>query len=151
MKKLFKLPLVLVFTFLAVMALLRVTLPFGQITHPYLPWLALAVLLLAVSVVLSAGYAFKQAQTTFDPRTPEKTSSLVVTGIFHYSRNPMYLGFLLLLLSGAIYSGQLLNLLLLPLFVLLANHWYIEPEEAALANLFGQEYQNYLRQVNRWI
>ena len=151
MKRLFKLPLMLVLAFLIAMLLLKVTLPFGQVKFAYPGWLALIVLVLAVGVVLSAAYAFRRAQTTFDPRTPEKTSSLVITGIFHLSRNPMYLGFLLILIAAAIYSGQLVNFLLLPLFVALANRWYIQPEEAALTQLFGQDYLNYLQQVRRWI
>ena len=151
MKRLFKLPLMLVLALLIAMLLLKAALPFGQIKFAYLDWLSLIVLVLAMGVVLSAAYAFRRAQTTFDPRTPEKTSSLVITGIFHLSRNPMYLGFLLILIAAAIYSGQLVNFLLLPLFVALANRWYIQPEEAALTQLFGQDYLNYLQQVRRWI
>ncbi len=151
MKRLFKLPLMLVLAFLIAMLLLKVTLPLGQVNFAYAGWLALIVLVLAMGVVLSAAHAFRRAQTTFDPRTPEKTSSLVITGIFHLSRNPMYLGFLLILIAAAIYSGQLVNFLLLPLFVALANRWYIQPEEAALTQLFGQDYLNYLQQVRRWI
>lgn len=151
MKRLFKLPLMLVLALLIAMLLLKATLPFGQIKFAYLDWLSLIVLVLAMGVVLSAAYAFRRVQTTFDPRTPEKASSLVIRGIFHLSRNPMYLGFLLILVAGAIYSGQLVNFLLLPLFVALANRWYIQPEEAALTQLFGQDYLNYLQQVRRWI
>ena len=151
MKRLFKLPLMLVLALLAVMLLLTIALPFGQINLPYLRGLSLALLIAAITVVLLAGQAFRRVQTTFDPRTPEKATSLVITGIFHFSRNPMYLGFLLLLVAGAVYSGQLLNFLLLPLFVILANRWYIRPEEIALTNLFGQEYLGYLQQVRRWI
>lgn len=151
MQKIFRLPLVLVFTLIFLMLIFNTAGLYWHLEFPFSRWLSLLVSILAISVVLSAAYAFKKAQTTFDPRTPEKSTSLVVSGIFYFSRNPMYLGFLLFLLSAAIYSGNLFNFLFLPLFVLLANRWYIKPEEIVLKDLFGQEYLNYINKVRRWI
>ena len=82
---------------------------------------------------------------------PDSTSSLVVSGIYGYTRNPMYLGFLLVLLAWAIFLSNFVALALLPAFVVYMNHFQIGPEERALGSLFAQEYQAYLARVRRWI
>jgi protein-S-isoprenylcysteine O-methyltransferase Ste14 len=82
---------------------------------------------------------------------PDSTSSLVVSGIYKYTRNPMYLGFLLLLLGWAIFLSNLASFALLPAFVVYMNHFQIRPEERALGCLFAHEYQPYLARVRRWI
>jgi protein-S-isoprenylcysteine O-methyltransferase Ste14 len=95
--------------------------------------------------------AFRAAGTTVDPRYPEQASSLVVTGIYRYSRNPMYLGLLCLLLAWALYLSNLLGFAGLPLFVLGMNRLQIRQEEAAMEALFGDEYRAYRQKVRRWI
>ena len=82
---------------------------------------------------------------------PDSTSSLVVSGIYKYTRNPMYLGFLLVLLGWATFLSNLAALALLPAFVVYMNHFQIGPEERALGSLFAQEYQAYHARVRRWI
>ena len=71
-----------------------------------------------VVVALSGVLAFRRANTTVDPRVPQQSSSLVIRGIYRYSRNPMYLGFLLLLTALACYLMNGVAFILLPLFVL---------------------------------
>jgi protein-S-isoprenylcysteine O-methyltransferase Ste14 len=95
--------------------------------------------------------AFRAAGTTVDPRYPEKASSLVVAGIYRFSRNPMYLGLLCLLLAWALYLSNLLGFAGLPLFVLGMNRLQIRHEEAAMEALFGDEYRAYKQKVRRWI
>ena len=104
-----------------------------------------------VAVALSGVLAFRRADTTVDPRVPLQSSSLVVRGIYRYSRNPMYLGFLLLLLALAIYLMNAAAFALLPLFVLYMNRFQIVPEERHLLQKFGAEYQAYTQQVRRWL
>lgn len=151
MKKFFSLPIVLVFSFIIGMQITNFT---GLKLDLIFSWsgvIALFLFFIAIGIVLVAAYQFKQSNTTLDPRAPEKASTLVSGGIFGISRNPMYLGFLLVLTAAAIYSCNLMNLLFLPLFIWIANQLYIIPEEKALIQLFGDTYTRYLNNVRRWI
>ncbi|MGA6826946.1 methyltransferase family protein [Nitrospira sp. NS4] len=109
-------------------------------------------------VALSGGFigllgvvAFSRAGTTVNPMKPRSSSSLVVTGIYSVTRNPMYLGLLLVLLAWAIYLANALTVLFLPGFVWYMGRYQIEPEEKALASLFGPEFAAYAARVRRWI
>ena len=102
-------------------------------------------------VAVPAIVAFRSAGTTVDPRDPEKTTRLVVRGVFKISRNPMYLGLLLLLGAWAFYLSNLLAFAGLPLFVLAMNRLQIRPEEAAMLAQFGDDYRKYAEMVRRWI
>ncbi len=95
--------------------------------------------------------AFRRAGTTVSPRHIEQASALVTTGTFAISRNPMYLGLLLMLAAWAILLGQALNLLLLMVFVVLIATFQIAPEERMLREKFGEAYVDYCRRVRRWI
>jgi len=113
--------------------------------------ISLAVFFAGMLVLLVSGYLFRKANTTVNPMTPEKSTQLVTAGIYRYSRNPMYIGFLVWLLAAALFIGNLLSLLLLPLFIRLVNKLYIYPEEQALEKLFGDEFSVYKSEVGRWI
>ena len=102
-------------------------------------------------VAMPAIASFRSAGTTVDPRVPEKASRLVVTGIYRYSRNPMYLGLAIILLGWGIHLGNPVNLLCIAAFMFVITKWQIKPEEAALRDLFGEEYDAYCRRVRRWI
>jgi protein-S-isoprenylcysteine O-methyltransferase Ste14 len=95
--------------------------------------------------------AFRRVRTTINPHKPSAASSLVSGGVYHITRNPMYLGLLLLLLGWAAFLSNPLALLLVPVFVLYINRFQINPEERALSSLFGGEYAAYKRSVRRWI
>ena len=82
---------------------------------------------------------------------PNSTSSLVISGIYRYTRNPMYLGFVLVLLGWAAFLSNLAALALLPAFVLYINRFQIMPEEHVLASLFPHGYPAYRARVRRWI
>jgi protein-S-isoprenylcysteine O-methyltransferase Ste14 len=82
---------------------------------------------------------------------PESTSSLVVSGIYGVTRNPMYLGFLVALLGWAVFLAHALALLPLLAFLLYMNRFQIRPEESALTTLFGQEFTTYRKRVRRWL
>jgi len=97
------------------------------------------------------GCLVQMRETTVNPMRPDSTSSLVVSGIYKYTRNPMYLGFLLVLVGWAIFLSNLAAFALLPAFVVYMNHFQIGPEERALGSLFAQEYQAYHARVRRWI
>ena len=83
--------------------------------------------------------------------SPEKSSALVCTGIYKYSRNPMYLGMALLLLAWAIYLASAWALLGVLAYVLYITRFQIIPEERVMEKLFGQEYLAYKAKVRRWL
>jgi protein-S-isoprenylcysteine O-methyltransferase Ste14 len=104
----------------------------------------------AVIVVLGVR-AFSTAGTTVDPRVPDQSARLVVDGVYRHSRNPMYLGFLLVLLAWGLFLGSALSLLFLPAFVLYLNRFQIVPEERFMQERFGEAYAQYRAEVRRWI
>ncbi|CAM5182827.1 methyltransferase family protein [Alishewanella longhuensis] len=129
---------------------------FARITPPmalaaYVNLLALCLTVTGIAVALAGVLAFRRANTTVDPRLPQQSASLVIVGIYRYSRNPMYLGFLLILTGYACYLQSWLALALLPLFVLYITRFQIKPEEHHLLQKFGPAYQAYLQQVRRWL
>lgn len=101
-------------------------------------------------IIATAMLQFRRANTTINPNTPAKASSLVTSGIFSYSRNPMYLGLSIVLAGWAIVLGSLSPWLAVPLFVLVITRLQIEPEEAVLAVLFEAPYRTYCARVGRW-
>jgi protein-S-isoprenylcysteine O-methyltransferase Ste14 len=109
--------------------------------------LALGGLTTAVSGVI----AFRRAGTTVNPMTPDSSSALVRSGIYRLTRNPMYLGFGLVLLAWAAFLSNVLAFGLLPAFVLYMNRYQIEPEERALAGRFGDDFAGYAARVRRWL
>ncbi len=94
---------------------------------------------------------FYRNRTTPNPFSPAKADKIVVTGLYQYTRNPMYLGLLISLTGWAIYLGNLLAFICLPLFVLILNKMQIQPEERILKEKFGQPYKDYLARVRRWL
>jgi len=82
---------------------------------------------------------------------PQSSSVLVVSGVYKLTRNPMYLGFLLVLLGWAVFLSNVLAFLLLQAFIAYMNRFQIEPEERALASLFGQDFADYKSRVRRWL
>ena len=120
----------------------------------YLPWLTYASVISLVTlggvIALWGVKEFRDAKTTVNPLKPESSSSLVSSGIYQYTRNPMYLGLLLILLSAVIYSQHPLGLVSALGFVLYMNRFQIEPEEKMLVKLFGEEFVDYSNQVKRW-
>ncbi len=102
-------------------------------------------------VALLGVYAFRKMSTTVDPRYPDKASSLVVIGIYRYSRNPMYLGILLVLLGWALFLGAISGLIIPVVFVVAINQLQIKPEEQALKDKFKDSYISYTKSVRRWI
>lgn len=113
--------------------------------------LALASAALGAAVALAGVAAFRRARTTVDPRLPQRASALVSGGIYRYTRNPMYLGILLLLGGWALYLASPWSLLPLPLFVIAMNRLQIAAEERHLRDRFGDAYRDYCRRVRRWI
>ncbi len=132
------------------MYLLELFLPVGEFDFFGRTWLAHMLLGLGILIILVSVVQFRAAGTTTDPLLLEKTVSLVTGGIYKYSRNPMYLGMLLLLLSLGLYLGNAFNTLLAALFVSYMNRFQIKREEDRLFQRFGTEYSKYLKETRRW-
>jgi len=113
----------------------------------------IAVVLLAAGLLLMlvAVASFVAARTTINPLRPAHASSLIVTGVFSVSRNPIYLADLLILAALAVWFGNVVNVAFLPLFVWYINRFQIVAEERALTNLFGENYAAYCTKVRRWL
>jgi protein-S-isoprenylcysteine O-methyltransferase Ste14 len=144
-------PLILVLIFGALMWLVAYLTP-GLTAATPLPGIVPGVLaLLGVAVVVAGVVAFRRARTTVDPLRPDKASAIVTRGVYGLTRNPMYLGFALLLVAWAAWLANLPACLAVPVFVQYMNRFQIEPEERLLSGKFGAAYQAYLQRVRRWI
>ena len=115
--------------------------------------LFIAVLLAAggLLVAVTAIKQFGEAETTVNPLKPEEATALVDTGIFGRTRNPMYLGLLLVLTGWVVWLQSAGNIIVLLFFVIYITEMQIKPEEAILRKLFGQSYVDYCDRVRRWI
>lgn len=112
----------------------------------------LLILLAAGAAIGLAGiWSFRKARTTVNPWRPHASSRLVVSGIYRYTRNPMYLALMLALAGWGLWLANLWALLLGFVFVPYMNRFQIRPEERALERLFGQSFRDYCRRVRRWL
>ena len=113
--------------------------------------IAASFLLLGIITLITAVLSFRRQSTTVNPLQPEKASSLVVSGIFKYSRNPMYLGMLLILISMTIKFNFIGGILMIFTFIAFITKFQIIPEETVLERLFGKEFIRYKKKTRRWI
>lgn len=114
---------------------------------------ALAGLVLAagMAIGIAAIRDFRRNATTANPMAPEKASQIVTTGIFGFTRNPMYLGLALVLVAWTIFLGSLPAATGVLVFVAWMTTFQIIPEERVLASKFGARYDDYRRSVRRWL
>jgi protein-S-isoprenylcysteine O-methyltransferase Ste14 len=106
---------------------------------------------LAFFTDLSSLFLFFKKHTSLNPIHPERASILVTGGMYRFSRNPMYLGLLILLSGWAVYLGSISPIFLLPLFIWVITHEQIQAEEQILEEKFGPAYLTYKQRVRRWI
>ena len=111
----------------------------------------LAPVLIGIGISLSGIVAFRRAKTTASPLRLSAASSLVTGGVYRFTRNPMYLGLLLVLLGWALFLRNGAAFVLLPCFMLYLNRFQIAPEERALASRFGEAFDAYKNRTRRWI
>lgn len=150
-KTLLKLPLVLVAMFATAMFILDISNIGIRINLEYMTAVSLGLFVFGLIIIAIGGYSFRKMNTTVNPVHPERATSLVTTGIYRLSRNPMYIGFMAWLLACTVFIGNIANLFLLPIFVILVNKLYIIPEENVLDRLFKTEFSEYKKKVRRWI
>jgi protein-S-isoprenylcysteine O-methyltransferase Ste14 len=124
------------------------------------PWpISDAIRLVSSAIVLVSGLAFGasgfmafgRARTTIDPVNLESASVLVTKGVFRISRNPMYVGFTLILAAWAMFLAAPWTIFGVVGFVLFIWKFQILPEERVMKAKFGQPYEEYVRRVRRWI
>lgn len=144
-------PLVWVLLIGALMWLVNAGFPGLRFEPPNLRAILIPLWLAGIAIIAVAIIQFARLKTTANPLEPEKSTSLSTNGIYRFTRNPMYLGMAVLLLTWGVFLGNPLNLVSLAGFVFVITQWQIKPEEAALRGLFGDEYEMYCRRVRRWI
>ena len=118
---------------------------------PYQLTIILILFILGLLFGVGALVAFFNKKTTIDPLTPTKASKLVVSGIYQFSRNPMYLALLLETIAWAAYLSNVFGFILIILFPIYMNKYQIIPEERALTDIFGDDYRQYQVKVRRWV
>ena len=142
-------PPTLMFICLLAMLALRLLFP-GSVLFSGLGALAGGlVLAIGLAVTIIPDQQFKKARTPVSPL--DTPTALVTDGLYRHSRNPMYLGFALILAGAWLMMGALTPLAGLVVFVVVTDRWYIAYEEERMAETFGPAYQAYRRQVRRWI
>jgi protein-S-isoprenylcysteine O-methyltransferase Ste14 len=143
------LPPILFLACVASMALLHLAAPVRAVVPEPYRWLGLPVLLAGLGVAQWHARLFRRRGTNI--KTFDAPDRLVTEGLFRRTRNPMYLGFALALLGGAILLTSLSPCAVVVAFVLIVDRWYIAFEEAAMTRTFGDDYRRYQRRVRRWI
>ena len=114
-------------------------------------WPGALLLLVGMVLLCHAVQTFGNADTTINPVDPEKAEKLVTTGLYRFSRNPMYLGMLLALAAGALMLQNIAAFAGPLLFAASVTILQIRPEERVLRRKFGGEYDSYCQQTRRWI
>jgi protein-S-isoprenylcysteine O-methyltransferase Ste14 len=134
-------------------AMWGISLSLPLLETPTLVRRATALILTLTGVGFSAAgvISFHRAKTTVNPMKPEATSSLVCKGIYSVTRNPMYVGVLIVLIGWAVFLSSAWALLGPLAFVLYINRFQISPEEQVLSDKFGAEYLAYQARVRRWL
>ena len=120
-------------------------------TFNYQGSLSVLVLILGLACAIPSFKLFARYKTTISPLKPSDTTVLVTEGMYRYSRNPMYLGLLLLTIASTIWFGTWFGIIINIVFIFLINFLQIIPEEEALLEIFGEEYEEYKKNVRRWI
>ena len=114
-------------------------------------FLVIPIILIASIIGILALYDFHKHKTTFHPHTPEKTSKVVNTGVFGYSRNPMYIALVLILVALGVYIQNYTSFIIIPVFIWYITRFQIIPEERMLEKLFPNDYPAYCQKVRRWL
>ncbi len=124
---------------------------FQAVEVKYSFYIAILLLILGLTVLISAVRLFRKDKTTVNPLSPEQATKLVTDGIFKYSRNPMYLGMAFILGSIAVFFNLIGGIILIALFCFYITKFQIIPEERAMSNLFSQDFDKYKQKTRRWI
>lgn len=144
-------PLVLSVIFAAAIIAVGEYAPFANQPFPGHRWVAIASVSIGIAIAVAGVVQFRIAKTSVNPLDPSRASRIVESGVFRFSRNPMYLGMAIGLFGVAAWRSTLLGYALVPLFCMYLTEFQIKPEERALRAVFGNEFLVYLAKVRRWI
>jgi protein-S-isoprenylcysteine O-methyltransferase Ste14 len=114
-----------------------------------LRYIGLAMTFVGFLLGIGALIEFKKAHTTLDPHGSAR--QLVTSGIYRFTRNPIYLGFLLMVIGLPLNSGLYWGIVLAPFYVFMLHRLIIQHEEAYLERKFGKAYTSYMSRVRRWL
>ncbi len=143
-------PIIVFLAFAVLMYVLARFFPVGYFDFFGRSYMMYGLLAIAGSIGFISLFQFFKSKTTIDPTRPSKASRLVTSGIYQFSRNPMYFGLLLMLLAWGLWLGNAFNIVLVAAFVAYMNAFQIVPEEEVLLKLFAKEYKQYCTLVRRW-
>jgi len=118
---------------------------------PNIEIIGVLILLVGLVTAMLAIRLFKKDKTTVNPINPEESTTLVTIGIFSVTRNPMYLGLFFVISSTVLFFGSWFGIISLTFFVWYISKFQIIPEEEAMEKLFGNKYNDYKKNVRRWI
>jgi len=141
-------PIYLLLTLL-VMAALHFGAPIARIIDPALSYSGVALIILGITITAIAAHAFARAGTPIIPFEP--STALVAGGLYRVTRNPMYLGLVVILLGAGVLFGTVSPFLTIPVFVWIIQKMFIEAEERFLEEIFGAQYLAYKSKVRRWL
>lgn len=124
---------------------------FVQVPYPVRVLWAVVLVCVGQGIGIAGMLAFRRAKTTVSPVKASSASSLVILGVYRYTRNPMYVGLSLTLLAWAVVLANPLAVLWVAVYLLYITRFQILPEERVLGSLFGAEYEAYKERVRRWV
>ena len=145
-------PLVMIFFGICILLSKRVfpTIDFG-IDYGAFTYFGFIFYILSACLIVTSINAFRKKQTTVNPLKPDSASSLVTSGVFKITRNPMYLAMLLVLVGLTFQQNAPGGILCAVLFIIYITKFQIVPEEEAMSKLFGDMFDDYKNKVRRWI
>lgn len=135
----------------ALMLLVNHLLPMLNIGSTWLNMLAYPFFVVGLLIEIWSVALFIKARTTVNPLKPNNSNHLVTTGMYRFTRNPMYLGMALLLTGLVFWVGNPVGFIMPALFVLYITRFQIKPEEEVLGEIFGEQFRRYEASVRRWL
>ncbi len=142
-------PPIVVLIFIGIGFLLGFVIPFPFTAPPLLQNIGFALTSIGFLCGMGAFIEFRKARTTLDPHGSVK--QIVTTGIYRFTRNPIYLGFLLMVIGLPLNSGFYWGILVAPFYAVTMNRLVIEREESYLEKKFKEQYISYRSRVRRWL
>ncbi len=113
--------------------------------------IAVTLFIAGLAINIASALSFRRAGTTVNPLKPETAGKLVNTGMYRFTRNPMYLGMAIVLLAWFTWLGNPLVIILPVFFVAFITRFQIIPEERALRKLFPDDCETFFSSTRRWI
>ena len=142
-------PPVVALMFIVIAYFLGRFVPLSFSTPSVLRYLGLALTFAGFLLGIGALIEFRKARTTLDPHGSAK--QLVTSGIYRFTRNPIYLGFLLMVIGLPLNSGLYWGIILAPFYIFMMDRLIIQHEEVYLERKFGNAYTGYTSRVRRWL